>query len=388
MTLFRTGLDRLSDELAHVIRGKRVGVLCHAASMTRELSWAPFALRGAGAEVIRLLAPEHGPWGTAQYMVAVDGGVDPVSGFEVVSLYGESEASLRPPPEVFVGLDAVIVDVQDVGARYYTYAQTAAWAVQGAVAAGLPAYVCDRPNPLGGDVVEGNRLGGAWASFVGHPGMLQRHGLTVAELVRAYSGGAGTAVRMQSYRRALRWEDTGLAWLPPSPNVPTLDTAVVYPGMCLLEGTNVSEGRGTTTPFLVFGAPFYDPFALAARLMEDELEGVRFVPHVFQPSWDKWAGEACGGVRVVLDDARALEPVRLGIAVLLALKELGGDRFQWRSDAYEFVQDRIAIDLLLGDSALRHRIEEGDALDAVVSGLDAEAEAFRVDRRPWLLYDE
>ena len=375
MSRVRVGLEVLTADRPELVRGRRVGVLCHHASFTSDLVFAVDALRGAGAVVDRLLGPEHGPWGTAQDMIAVDGGHDPYTDLPLVSLYGSSHDTLRPTADALVGLDALVIDLQDIGARYYTYAATAAMAAEVAHAAGIEAIVCDRPNPLGG-AVEGNTVVPELFSFVGQYPAPQRHGLTLAELVGQYVGDVATVMEMEGWRRSMWFDQTGLPWIPPSPNMPTLDTATIYPGLCLIEGATLSEGRGTTTPFELIGAPFIDPFALARELNGRELAGVRFRPHVFLPTFQKHAGATCGGVQIMVTDRQQLRSVQLGIAVLCAIHKLWPDELTWRTEAYEFVTDRLAIDLLLGVPGLREQIEAGEDERAICAH-------FAVYERQW-----
>ncbi len=382
----RTGLDRLISEDAGRIRGRRIGLLGHHASFTSDLVFAVDALQTAGADVVRLLGPEHGPWGTAQDMIPVAGGRDRWTGLPMVSLYGADKASLRPQPEALLGLDAVVIDLMDVGARYYTYAATAAMLCEAADKLGIEAIVCDRPNPIGGVTVEGNVVEPALRSFVGAYSAPQRHGLTFAELVRTYTEGLGTVVPMTGWRRDMWFDDTGLPWIPPSPNMPTLTTAAIYPGLCLIEGTLLSEGRGTTTPFELVGAPFIDPFRLAEVLAARDLPGVAFRPHVFEPTFQKHAGAACGGVQIVVHDARAVRPVHLGLTLICEIARQWPDDFGWRTEVYEFEADRLAIDLLLGQAGLRERIEAGESADEITAGWPAHEQAFRDRREQWLLY--
>jgi len=383
----RIGLERLIDEEQHRIRGRRIGLLAHHASFTPDLRFAAHALSDAGAKLERLFGPEHGLWGAAQDMIPVEGGVDPWLGTPVLSLYGNDEGSLRPAPELLEGLDALVIDLQDVGARYYTYAATAAMAVEACEAAGIEAIVCDRPNPIGGVAVEGNQVTPELRSFVGLYSVPQRHGLSFAELVLTYTGGLGTVMAMEGWRRAMWFDQTGLPWIPPSPNMPTLTTASLYPGQCLFEGTTLSEGRGTTTPFELIGAPDLVPFELAKALDELALPGVRFRPHVFMPTFQKHATEACGGVQLIVTDREALRPVALSVAILCTLAQRWPQALQWRTEAYEFVTDRLAIDLLLGEPGLRERIEAGQPWAEVVSGFSTHEQAFRERRREFLLYD-
>jgi len=276
-----SGLEVLLDRHLPWLRGRRLGLLAHQASVTRDLAHAAQLLRDLrGVRLARLFAPEHGLWGAAQDHAPVASTRDQVTGLEVWSLYGERRA---PTPETLAGLDALVVDLQDIGARYYTFVWTLALAMRECARAGVRVIVLDRPNPLGGDRVEGNVPDPAFASFVGLYPLPARHGFTIGELARRFVLEEGircdlTVARMRGWRRAMLWEDTGLPWVPPSPNMPTPDTARVYPGGCLIEGTNLSEGRGTTRPFEWIGAPYLDGHRYAAALDAMSLPGVRFRP--------------------------------------------------------------------------------------------------------------
>jgi uncharacterized protein YbbC (DUF1343 family) len=381
------GLQQLVTESAKLIRDRRVGVLCHHASFTGDLKFAVDALRAGGANVVRLLGPEHGPWGTAQDMIPVAGGRDSWTGLELVSLYGDTEQSLVPNADALAGLDVLVVDLQDVGARYYTYVQTAAYAVTAAAAAGVECVVCDRPNPIDGVTVEGVPLLPSCRSFVGMHPVPQRHGLTLGELVQCYTNGQAHIIPMTGWQRTMWFDETGLPWIPPSPNMPTLTAAALYPGLCLLEGTNLSEGRGTTTPFEVFGAPFIDPFKLANALNDMNLPGVISRPHVFSPMFQKHQEQACGGVQLVVTDRKALQPLRLGIAILCTVKSLCPNDFQWRTESYEFVSDHPAIDLLLGDHTTRECIDAGGDLTDITAQWPIAEAGWLDTRREWVMYD-
>lgn len=423
MSAVATGLDRLLARLADepgLLAGKRYALLAHAASVTERLVPAHLALAASPAgPPARLLAPEHGYYGVEQDMVPAADQRDPWTGAPIASLYGDSAASLRPSPAAFAGVDVLVIDVQDVGARYYTYAATAVWAAEAALAAGCAVWVLDRPNPLGGEAIEGSRVEPGFESFVGAFPLPARHGMTVGELVRWQAlargwphaeVGAGAASRepgltvwrMEGWRREMGWEETGRPWIAPSPNMPTPATAWLYPGGCLIEGTAISEGRGTTRPFHLVGAPGVDPPALARRLGErlaadpesgggergEGAPGAALVPTYFRPQFQKHAGEVCGGVEIVVTDRRALRPYRFGVHLLAALAEVAPDAFAWRSEEYEFVTDVPAIDLLAGSAALREAIDAGSGLEDWMAGWPADEAAFRAERRPALLYPE
>lgn len=400
-TTVRTGLDRLLAEEAHLWRGKRLGVVCHPASVTRasptenptqKLRHAVDALLEAGADIRALFGPEHGILGEAQDMEAVGEARSPWS-IPTFSLYGHSEASLRPSRSMMVGLDALIVDLQDIGSRYYTFIYTMALCMKTAAECGVEVIVCDRPNPLGGDRVEGGTVHDGFRSFVGLWPMANRHGLTFAEVARYLHGEFGvgappTVVAMDGWRREMLFDETGLAWVLPSPNMPTLETALVYPGMCLIEGTELSEGRGTTRPFELFGAPFIDAHALAAELERDAdlLPGVTFRPAYFKPMFQKHAGHGCGGVQLHITDREGFLPYRTGVACVAAVHRLYHEAFAWRVRAYEFVDDVPAFDLLAGTADLRKRIERDAPLVELCGTWQDEEAAFIRKRAPYLLY--
>lgn len=388
----RTGLDRLLADVAR-LGGRRYGLLAHGASVTADARPIHRALAAAGAPPAVLFGPEHGYYGVEQDMVAAEGGRDPWTGVPILSLYGECAQSLRPEPAAFSGLDLLVVDLQDVGARYYTYAATAVWAAEVALAGGCEVWVLDRPNPLGGEQVEGNLPAPGTESFVGAFDLPVRHGLTLGELVlleaRRRGWGEGLAVwEMEGWRRAMEWEETGLPWIAPSPNMPTVTAARVYPGGCLVEATALSEGRGTTRPFQLTGAPGIDPAALADRLNGLGLAGVVFVPTYFRPQFQKHARQACGGVELVVTEAASFRSFRAGVELLAAVRELAPEAFAWREAPYEFVADRPAIDLLARSSVCREAIDGGsrEDLSEWIASWAADEARFREEREEALLY--
>jgi len=389
----QTGIDRLLADSSR-LRGRRYGLLAHAASLTRGARPIHRALAEspAGAPAA-LLGPEHGFYGIEQDMVGAEGGRDPWTGAPIVSLYGDSEETLKPRPEAFAGLDVLLIDLQDVGSRYYTYAATAVWAAEAALAAGCEVWVLDRPNPVGGEIVEGNLPQPGFESFVGAFHLPVRHGLTLGELVRLEArrrgwGDGWEVWPLEGWTRSLPWEATGLPWVAPSPNMPTLLTALVYPGGCLVEATELSEGRGTTRPFQLTGAPGVDPVALADELNGRGLPGAAFLPTYFRPQFQKHRGAHCGGVELVVTDAGAFRPYRTGFELLDAVRRVAPEAFTWRVAPYEFVADRPAIDLLTGGPDARRALESGEGLaDWLASWADDEAR-FREERRDILLYPE
>ena len=391
-----TGLQRLvdGDDVALApLRGRRVGLLVNPTAVDVDLRHAADLLTArTDLRVTALFGPEHGVRGDAQDMAGVDDDHDARTGLPVHSLYGHTAASLTPTAAMLDDIDVLVYDVQDVGARYYTFVWTMVLAMRACAQAGKAFVVLDRPNPIGGELVEGGRILPGHESFVGLVSCPNRHGLTAGEIAtwRAREEGLDlelTIVPMLGWRRAMLYGDTGLPWVMPSPNMPTPDTALVYPGMCLVEGSELSEGRGTTRPFELAGAPGLDGYALAARL-EAELPGLRARPVVFTPTFQKHARTACGGVQLHVTDPRAFRPYRTGVAFLAACRALLGDRFAWRTKAYEFVDAIPAIDLLCGGPAVREGIDAGAPLGDLVATWAADEAAAREARAPWLLYRE
>lgn len=392
--MIHTGLDRLLKD-AGLLAGRPYGLLSHGASLTADARPAHLALATSEAgRPTALFGPEHGYYAVEQDMVASVDENDPWTGAPIASLYGDTVDTLRPQPEAFGGLDILLIDLQDVGSRYYTYAATAVWATEVALAAGVEVWVLDRPNPLGGLVVEGNLVEDGYDSFVGAFRLPARHGLTLGELVRleakrrSWNEDGLRIWTMEGWHRTMEWNSTGLPWVQPSPNMPTLDTAKVYPGGCLVEGTALSEGRGTTRPFELIGAPGVDPLALVKTLERHALPGIRFLPTYFKPQFQKHHGTVCGGVQLLVESPRRFSAYRAGVELLFAFKTLLGSDFAWRRDAYEFVVDRPAIDLLTGGSHCRRAIDDENrtALVDWMESWKTDEAAFLDERTEILLY--
>jgi uncharacterized protein YbbC (DUF1343 family) len=385
----RTGLDVLLSDRLSLLRGRRIGLLAHQASVNASLDHAAVLLREVrSARLTRLFAPEHGLWGAAQDHAPIAGARDPVTGLAVASLYGLRR---EPTPAMLAGLDALIIDLQDVGSRYYTFVWTTALAMRACARAGVEVIVLDRPNPLGGSVIEGNVPDPAFASFVGLYPLPARHGLTIGEAARWLALTHGlrprlTVVEMRGWRRRMLWEDTSVPWVPPSPNMPTPDTARVYPGGCLFEGTNLSEGRGTTRPFEWVGAPYLDAHAYAEALGELRLPGVQFRPARFTPTFHKWAGRLCGGVQIHVTDRARFKPFATGLGVIGTARKLGRRRFAWRRPPYEFERRRLPIDILLGTDRIRRAMERGRTVNEVERDWAGDLAGWKRRRVPALLY--
>jgi molybdopterin-guanine dinucleotide biosynthesis protein MobB len=385
-----SGLDVLLAGGAPQPRG-RVGLLCNPASVTLDFVPAPQALLAAGLDVRVLFGPEHGLTGAAQDMEAVAAG-EP-SRLPVISLYGETFDDLSPKDEHLEGLDGVVCDLPDVGSRYYTFVWTIALVMKECAKRKIPVWVLDRPNPLGGEVVEGNLPELKLLSFVGLHPVPVRHGMTPGEIARWTNATQGlgcdlTVVPMRKGGRAPTRREIAEtpAWVLPSPNMPTPETALVYPGGCLVEGTNLSEGRGTTRPFELVGAPWLDADEAAERANALGMPGVAFRPHVFRPTFQKHAGKTCGGVQVHVTDAAAFRPYETYLRLLKALFDMAPDRFRWRTEKYEYRDDVPAIDLLTGTATYRRLVAAGEPLDAWIATFPADIARFAPSRANSLLY--
>ncbi len=395
MPTTKTGLDVLvADEFAP-LRGLRVGVVTHPAAVDRELRHIIELLAAAPkVELAAIFGPEHGLLGQAQDLIAVSPAESKQANMpQVHSLYGTTAESLRPTAAQLKGLDVLVIDMQDIGSRYYTFQATMRYCLQAALPLGMRVLVLDRPNPLGGDIVEGPALLKSHESFVGAHDITIRHGLTMGELAMLYQHELGLddgdlqVVPCDGWKRSDHWDATGLPWVLPSPNMPAPDTALVYPGQCLIEGTNLSEGRGTTRPFEIAGAPWLDAAKLARRMNETKLPGVKFRPAWFRPAFQKHAGNDCSGVQLHVTDRTAFQPVRTSLALLAVMREMSGDKFAWRTEVYEFVRDPIAIELLFGSSRERKHLEAGRPPADLHEAWSTEEEAFRHRRHTVLLYD-
>ncbi len=389
--MVETGLDRLAARESQWVKrltGKRVGVLAHAASVDAKLRHAVEIVSGCGANVVKLFGPEHGFFATAQDMIGVSG--EAANRLPTYSLYGEREEDLAPQEAWIRDLDAVVIDLQDVGARYYTYVWTAAIMLKSCARVGVPVIALDRPNPLGGDRVEGAPQRQGYRSFVGHYPVAVRHGMTLCEIlsmVVALEGldrSALEVVPLRGWQRGMYWEDTRLPWVMPSPNMPTVETAVVYPGGCLIEATNLSEGRGTTRPFELWGAPF-----LEARMFDNvQIEGAILRPVHFEPTFHKWGKQVCVGVQPHVIDRQRFSPYEAYLRLLAAVfKHAAHTGFAWRTEPYEFVSDRPAIDLLTGGPEYRKCLEGGGELADVLEAERRGGTEFVEQRKGWLLYD-
>lgn len=363
MVHVNTGLDRLVADGFARLGDRRVGLLVHPASVDQRLRHAVGLIRKSGTVDLKaLFGPQHGILGQTQdNMIEWEGFTDGGSGLPVHSLYGEHR---KPTADMLDGLDVLVIDLQDVGARYYTFIWTMLLCLEACAEQGKQVIVLDRPNPLGGTLTEGTVLDPEFRSFVGLAPIPMRHGMTAGELamfiVRWLELDLDLeVVWMEGWKRDMDFAATGLPWVMPSPNMPTLDTVRVYPGACLLEGTTLSEGRGTTRPFEIFGAPYVDPDMLADILTAWNLPGCRFRPLHFEPTFHKYAGEVCGGVQVHLTDPDIFEAVTTYTAAIGAIRNLWPDGFAWKQPPYEYETEKPPIDILAGGHGWRAGVEAG-----------------------------
>jgi uncharacterized protein YbbC (DUF1343 family) len=372
----------LRDSL-HLVRGLRAGLVTnHTGTDSRGVLTTDLLAESPHVELVALFSPEHGIRGTEEGGVEIEGGRDPVTGLPLHSLYGKTR---KPTPEMLSGVEVLLFDIQDVGARYYTYVSTMALAMEAAGEEGIPFVVLDRPNPIDGLRVQGNVLDPDFSSFVGLYPVPMRHGMTVGELARLIRGEFGVEVELhvlpaKGWKRRMIFGETGIPWVPPSPNMPSVESALHYPGTCLFEGTNLSVGRGTGEAFQVVGAPWLDGEALAAALEARKLPGVRFEAVRFtplQPGDGKFAGEAVRGVRLVSEDREVYDPTVTALHLLRETLAMSGDRWEWRIGHF----DRLA-----GTDRLRLGLEEGRTVEELREGWHDALEDFRRTRAPYLLY--
>jgi uncharacterized protein YbbC (DUF1343 family) len=385
-----TGLDLLEKKWPRDLRGARIGLVAHPASVNHRFDHALDIFRRTKKfKLTALFGPQHGILGQTQdNMVEWEGFSDPATGLPVFSLYGNLR---KPSPSMLEHCDVLAIDLQDVGSRYYTFIWTMDLCMQACNEAGKTVVVLDRPNPLNGRMIEGPVLDPAYASFVGLKPLPVRHGMTVGEIASYlhhdyYPDLDFRVVPMQGWKRPMWFDTTRLPWILPSPNMPTLDTALVYPGMCLLEGTNISEGRGTTRPFEIFGAPFIDPDAIAGVLRDFKLPGVLFRPLHFQPTFQKHAGTLCGGVQMHVVDREKFKPFKTGVAILKAVHNTYPRDFKWKEPPYEYEEVNLPIDILAGANRLRKDIESWKDLAAMEKWWKEDITAFEKTRRKYLLY--
>jgi uncharacterized protein YbbC (DUF1343 family) len=372
------------------LAGRRVGLVCNPASVDGELRHLPDRLAAdSRVQLTALFGPQHGFRSDVQEnMIETGHGRDDIRRVPVYSLYSDTR---EPTADMLRGLDVLVVDLQDVGTRIYTYIYTMANCLRAARRHGIKVIVCDRPNPIGGVAVEGPMLEHGFESFVGLYPIPMRHGMTVGELARLFNEHFGIGAdleieTMAGWNRRMYADQTGLPWVLPSPNIPTVDSAVVYPGTVLFEGTNVSEGRGTTRPFELVGAPWVIAESFAEAMNRLELSGVRFRPALFEPTFHKHARTGCGGCQIHVLDRGTFRAVETGVALLGAFRAADSSRFEWREPPYEYEPTKRPIDILAGSSELREQIEAGVPAREIARSWQAGVAEFETIRRRFLLY--
>ena len=367
------GADRiLSDpNRLRILRTRRVALLANPTSVTADFEHLIDALIAKNVSLIRLFGPEHGIRGEAQDMISVKNNIDPISKIKTISLYGEKFEQLIPSKEDLKDIDLMIVDLQDIGARYYTYIYTAMFVVEACTKAGIEVWVLDLPNPIA-NPVEGPTVYKKVTSFVGMLPLPNRHSLTIGEVLHfARLKGRKLEfelITVKNWNRSLYADQHNAPWIMPSPNMPTLDTAIVYPGMCLIEGTNLSEGRGTTRPFEIVGAPYINANYWREELRKLHLPGVRFRLTSFRPTFQKWANQICQGLQIHITDRQVYNSFKVGVALIWTAASCF-KAFQWRKKAYEFVNLIPAIDLLFGSDKPRISIENGTSFEQLMTTL-------------------
>ena len=390
----RLGLERLLDGGAVDLGAARLGLLANQASVDRQFRTTADVVADRYPRQLRaLFSPQHGFWGEQQANMIESPHIrHPELGIPVHSLYSETR---RPTAEMLSEIDVLLVDLQDVGTRVYTFVWTVLNCLLSCAEVGVEVVVLDRPNPLGGSAVEGAVLRSEYRSFVGDACIPMRHGLTLAEMSSYLNdslriGATLKAIPMENWRRSESWGETGLPWVPPSPNLPTPQSALPYVGQVLLEGTNLSEGRGTTTPFEIAGAPFADPFAIAERLNSRSLPGVRFRPIRFRPTFDKWAGEVCSGVAIHVTDRETYKPYRSSLELIDTFRRHYPQDFDWLPPPYEYEHELMPIDILSGDDRLRTWLDEQGELtaDQVQSLCTDGVSEWAAQTQAYQLYDE
>jgi uncharacterized protein YbbC (DUF1343 family) len=384
------GLEKLLEERVELLRGARVGLICNQASVDHSLRHAADLFHERSEFSLQtLFGPQHGIRGDVQdNMIETAHMIDAVTGRPIYSLYSETR---EPTERMLSDLDALVFDMQDVGCRIYTFIYTLANCMRAAKKYSKRVIVCDRPNPITGTHIAGNLLEPEYASFVGQFPIPTRHGMTVGELARMFNEHYGIGcelevIAMDGWSREHWMDETDAPWVLPSPNMPTVQSATVFPGTVHLEGTQLSEGRGTTRPFELIGAPYIEPAEYAGRLMSFGFPGVHFRPCGFQPTFQKHAGRTCGGVQIHVTEREAFEPVIVGIATVKVAYELYGEHFRWKEPPYEYVYDKNPFDVIAGTNRLRASIEGHESLETIRDGWTAGVEEFRQARSKYLLY--
>lgn len=384
------GIEQLVASPPSSLTGKRLALLCNQASTDSNFRHSrDLILEAFPGQLTCIFTPQHGFFAEKQdNMIESGNSIDPVSGLPVFSLYGEVR---RPTSEMYEHFDVLLVDIVDVGTRVYTFLYTMAYCLEEAAKHGKKVIVLDRPNPIGGEKVEGNLLQDDCQSFVGLFPLPMRHGLTFGELAlfinQEYKIGADLeVVAAKGWQREMLYPDTGLPWVFPSPNMPLPITALVYPGQVIWEGTNISEGRGTSLPFELVGAPFWKHGEIIEAISHIPLPGCLLRPVAFEPTSNKWAGQSCQGFHLHVTDANQFLPYRTTLALLQATMTLYPEQFSLKEPPYEYEYERVPLDLILGDNSLRNQLAVGSDLLDIESSWQDDIESFKEKRRNYFIY--
>ncbi|MBL1134056.1 MAG: DUF1343 domain-containing protein [Chloroflexi bacterium] len=384
-----TGLEVLRTDHYHPLQGKRVGLMTNpSATDTQFNTTYQIFTQSPEIQLTALFGPEHGFVGAAADGAEVNSSIDPRTGIPIYSLYGET---FRPTAEMLKNVEVLVCDIQDIGVRFYTYLWTISYILEAAGEYGVEVMILDRPNPLGGIMVAGPPLDPSVASFVGRYSIPVQHGMTLGEMAlflnlhyNPYPAQL-TVIPCEGWRRSMTWQDTGRAWVPTSPAIGHLSAVQHYPGACFLEGTTLSEGRGTTLPFEVVGAPYIDGMALAESLNAQNWPGVRFRPHTFQPTASKWAGQECQGVQAHITDLTIWRPIETWLNVICHIRALYPEQFGWSPIHPE--TGHCHFDLLTGSPTMRDAIEGGATIEQLTAGWSRFCAEFQRRRQPFLLYE-
>ncbi len=387
----KIGIDQFEKLWPKRLKRSKVGLLVHGASVNRNLNHTiDLFINSKNFELKAIFGPQHGIFGETQdNMVEWEGFIEPRTGLPVFSLYGHTR---KPEPSMLKDIDVFVIDLQDIGSRYYTFIWTMELCMQACNEYNKSLIILDRPNPIGGHLTEGPVLKSTYSSFVGQRPLPIRHGMTIGEIGNYFRNTFYNSldfyiIPMKGWKRRMWFDETGLPWVMPSPNMPTLDTAMVYPGMCLLEGTNISEGRGTTRPFEIFGAPFIDPYNFVSYIKKFRLSGIIFRPIFFQPTFQKYAGKLCGGAQIHIIDREKFRPFKTGITILKTIYELYPKYFEWKKPPYEYENQKLPIDILAGTDKIRKEIEAGEKLESMEERWRDECNDFnKTLRKQYLIY--
>jgi uncharacterized protein YbbC (DUF1343 family) len=389
MPRVKSGLEQLVSQPAKWLAHYRLGLLSNPASVDPQWNHARILINQfLPGKLKALYSPQHGFFAEKQdNMVESDDLIDPATDLPVFSLYGNTRS---PTAEMLDLIDVLIIDLQDVGTRVYTFIYTVSYCLEAAKKYDKKVVVLDRPNPINGSRVEGNCLSGKWASFVGRYPIPMRHGLTVGELSKMFNSHFGidcdlTVIPMAGWKRSMYFHLTGLPWVAPSPNMPTVDSAMVYPGQVLWEGTNVSEGRGTTQPFELCGAPYLDTGRVLSSI-KGKIAGAVLRPTVFEPTSNKWMEKPCNGFQIHVTDPDNYNPYQTSLQLLQSVIKTHADKFEWKPPPYEYETKRLPIDLIIGDRSIRRRLESSEPVDSIVSSWQDDLEEFKEISRQFHLY--